>query len=317
MKNRIVSLALAVLMLLGFAVAPISALAADGVIIKLHYNRPDGNYADWDVWMWAEGEGGIAVPLKEENGEMVATYEVATGRNNIGFIVRQGGDSWSAKDWGEDQFIDVSEVTSGTVHIYVESGVPGYTKELGDDAATGVKLTRAEYSEARGLIVRMSGDPQGDMTKILTLKTADGTVVPIVSVTKDDAGNFKLELAEKPDLRITYYIIFEGMELGSLKQIGLNRENVFNDDWLNSFFFETVLGNLAVLEDEELEAMIDDYEVQSAGELALIFCEENNAVVWLSKWFGYHDLVVIAESEDGLDKTKLADVVSRYKWLIG
>ena len=112
-------------------------------------------------------------------------------------------------------------------------------------------------------------------------------------------------------------MIHEAMELGNLKQIGLNRENVFNDDWLNSFFFETVLGNLAVLEDEELEAMMDDYEVQSAGELALLFCEENNAVAWLSKWFGYYDLVVIAESEDGLDKTKLADAVSRYKWLIG
>ena len=121
----------------------------------------------------------------------------------------------------------------------------------------------------------------------------------------------------KRNLNQYYKIIFEAMELGNLKQIGLSRENVFNDDWLNSFFFETVLGNLAVLEDEELEAMMDDYEVQSAGELALLFCEENNAVAWLSKWFGYYDLVVIAESEDGLDKTKLADAVSRYKWLIG
>ena len=112
-------------------------------------------------------------------------------------------------------------------------------------------------------------------------------------------------------------MILEGMELGSLKQIGLSRENVFNDDWLNSFFFETVLGNLAVLEDEELEAMMDDYEVQSVGELAVLFYEENDPVAWLSKWFGYHDLVVIAESEDGLDQAKLADAVSRYKWLIG
>ena len=121
----------------------------------------------------------------------------------------------------------------------------------------------------------------------------------------------------KRNLKQFYKMILEGMELGSLKQIGLSRENVFNDDWLNSFFFETVLGNLAVLEDEELEAMMDDYEVQSVGELAVLFYEENDPVVWLSKWFGYHDLVVIAESEDGLDQTKLADAVSRYKWLIG
>ena len=121
----------------------------------------------------------------------------------------------------------------------------------------------------------------------------------------------------KRNLKQFYKMILEGMELGSLKQIGLSRENVFNDNWLNSFFFETVLGNLAVLEDEELEAMMDDYEVQSVGELAVLFYEENDPVAWLSKWFGYHDLVVIAESEDGLDQTKLADAVSRYKWLIG
>ena len=51
----------------------------------------------------------------------------------------------------------------------------------------------------------------------------------------------------KRNLKQFYKMILEGMELGSLKQIGLSRENVFNDDWLNSFFFETVLGNLAVL----------------------------------------------------------------------
>ena len=212
MKKRIVSLALAVLMLLGFAVAPISVYAAEGVVIKLHYNRPDGNYADWDVWMWPEGGEGVAVPLAEENGEMVATYEVATGVNSVGFIVRQGGGSWTAKDWAEDQFIDVTEVTSGTVHVYVESGVAGYTKEMGDDVVTGTKVTMAEYSEERGLIVRISGEPQGDMSKELTVKTDDGTIVPITAVTQDKTGNYKLELAEKPDLRITYYIIFQGTE---------------------------------------------------------------------------------------------------------
>lgn len=121
----------------------------------------------------------------------------------------------------------------------------------------------------------------------------------------------------KRNLNQFYKMIHEAMELGNLKQIGLNREDVFNDQWLISFFSETVLGNLSVLEDEELEAMMDDYEVQSVGDLAVLFCEENNAVAWLSKWFGYHDLIVIAESEDGLDQVKLADAVSRYKWLIG
>ena len=203
-------MALAVLMLLGFAVAPISVMAADGVVIKLHYNRPDGNYADWDVWFWPADGSGAGYAFAEEDGDMVATFEVPTGVNSVGFIVRQG--DWAAKDWAADQFIDVSEVTSGTVHVYVESGVEGYTKVLGDDVVSGNKVTMAEYSEERGLIVRISGEPQGDMAKALTVQTEDGTVVPVISVTQDKTGNYKLELAEKPDLRITYFIIYQGTE---------------------------------------------------------------------------------------------------------
>ena len=121
----------------------------------------------------------------------------------------------------------------------------------------------------------------------------------------------------KRNLNQFYKMIHEAMELGNLKQIGLSREDVFNDQWLISFFSETVLGNLSVLEEEELEGLMEDYEVESVIALAMAFCEEHNPITYLSKWFGYHDLIVIAESEDGLDKTKLADVVSRYKWLIG
>ena len=68
MKKRIVSLALAVMMLLGIASGPISALAADGVTIKLHYNRPDGVYDDWDVWFWPADGSGAGYAFAEEIG---------------------------------------------------------------------------------------------------------------------------------------------------------------------------------------------------------------------------------------------------------
>ena len=209
MKKRIVSLALAVMMLLGIASGPISALAAEGVTIKLHYNRPDGVYDDWDVWFWPADGSGAGYAFAEEDGDMVATYNVPSGVNSVGFIVRQG--DWAAKDWGADQFIDVSEVTSGVVHIYVESGKEGFTKVLGDDAVTGTKITMAEYRENTGLLVRMSGTPSGDLTKIFTVKGDDGEV-KILSVELDSAGNYKIELEQKPDFRNTYFIIYEGTE---------------------------------------------------------------------------------------------------------
>ena len=207
MKKRIVSLVLAVMMLLGIASGPISALAAEGVTIKLHYNRPDGVYDDWDVWFWPADGSGAGYAFAEEDGDMVATYNVPTGVNSVGFIVRQG--DWAAKDWEADQFIDISEVTSGVVHVYVESGKEGFTKVLGDDAVTGTKVTMAEYRENTGLLVRMSGEPTGDLTKIFTVKCDEGEI-KILSVEKDSAGNYKIELEQKPDFRNTYFIIYEG-----------------------------------------------------------------------------------------------------------
>ena len=119
MKKRVISLVLALALVLTLSATAIGgaveALAAEsGIVIKLHYNRPDGDYTDWTVWMWADGQGGEDVPFAEEDGDMVATYSVPAGTVKIGFIVRTP--DWT-KDVGEDQFIEIPEVVSGTVHV--------------------------------------------------------------------------------------------------------------------------------------------------------------------------------------------------------
>ena len=145
MKKRIGAFLMACLMLLvtvATSVADATTVkAAEDLILKLHYHRPDETYDGWDVWLWEEGRDGGAYAFAEEDGEMVATMVVTPGTTTIGFIVRTA--DWT-KDINADQFIDISEMVSGTVHIYVESGVEGYTKEYGDDAMTGTKLTKAK-----------------------------------------------------------------------------------------------------------------------------------------------------------------------------
>ena len=74
----------------------------------------------------------------EENGEMVATVYANANTSSIGFIVRQGGDSWTSKDPGSDRFIedvytDLAMVKSGTLHVYCTSGVSDFTVVEGDD----------------------------------------------------------------------------------------------------------------------------------------------------------------------------------------
>lgn len=118
------------------------------VVLKFHYNRPDGNYTDWDLYSW----GGLttSAAFVEENGEMVATIYANANPGSVGFIVREGGDGWKSKDPDGDRFVeagyaDLSMVQSGTLHIYCTSGSADFTVEEGDDVVKGAATNASEY----------------------------------------------------------------------------------------------------------------------------------------------------------------------------
>lgn len=178
---------------------------ADGLTIKFHYEREDGNYADWSVWFWAAGADGMDVPFVEENGEMVATYSVIPGTSSVGFIVRTP--EWN-KDIDKDQFIDITECISGTVHIYVKSGVEGYTKEYGEDMVVGIKLATAVY-DGTNLKVTMT-QPLEDAANPFTITSNDGEVA--VTAVTGDGPEYVVETAEPLDLAKAYSITFDGTE---------------------------------------------------------------------------------------------------------
>lgn len=183
--------------------------AAEDLILKLHYHREDGNYSDWDVWLWEVGGEGNGYAFAEEDGEMVATKVVTPGVTSVGFIVRTP--SW-AKDVDKDQFIDISEMVSGTVHVYVESGVEGYTKEYGEDAVTGVKLSKASYDEENNtVVVNMTGEVEGSPIDVFRIQGADGSVAISEAV---EGGRWEYILTPETPLSLTkeYSIVFEETE---------------------------------------------------------------------------------------------------------
>ncbi len=200
--KRILAVLLALAMVMGYFVLP-AAAEGDGVVIKLHYHRPDGEYADWSVWFWNQGAEGVDIPFADENGEKVATFDVAPGATSVGFIVKLPG--WAAKDVDKDQFIDVAAYVSGTVHVYVESGVEGYELELGDDIVSGVKVKSVVYKEDKGIQVSMTAaiDPS-----TLTVSGPNGTVA-IASVT--ESGSTYTLVPETPlDLYSDYTLSYSG-----------------------------------------------------------------------------------------------------------
>ena len=97
---------------------------SEDINIVFHYTREDGNYDNWNLWAWDEsGVVTLEPPFNLTVGtdEATATVTVKTGTQLVGYIFRLG--DWEAKDCDYNQFIDVSNVVSGTIHVYITAGV--------------------------------------------------------------------------------------------------------------------------------------------------------------------------------------------------
>ncbi len=153
MNKRICAFVMAVVMVLSLVLGylPSNTLVSAAVTdypvqIKIHYTREDGNYEGWNVFQW----GGAEVSAFEvgEN-EAVATIGAYANPGDIGFIVRYStaDNEWADREWvTEDSgdrsvltaFPRLSEVKSGTIHVYVDHADPTVTTaEAGDDVVYG------------------------------------------------------------------------------------------------------------------------------------------------------------------------------------
>lgn len=166
---------------------------ADTITVKLHYTRADNDYTDWNVWAWPEGKGGAAYSFEEENGEQVAEITLegrATAR--LGYIIRKG--DWLDKDIGDDRFIDLTNVLSGTVHYYVSSGVRDGRIDT-RDAVTGIKILSAVYVPDTNQITVTTGMPVAvDADRAFTIRCSDGTAVAVTGVSTGAGNQYTLSL---------------------------------------------------------------------------------------------------------------------------
>ncbi len=143
MKKRVHAWFLAILMLVTTVLGvytPVEVKAEENTTVIIHYNRPDGNYDNWDIWAWIE-EGTL-------NGAQSFNYEDSFGKvcviqtsdvaEEMGFIIRVN--DWSAKDYDGDQFIAIED---GFAEVWIKSGQEGYETE-GPDGAPAFDLSQLE-----------------------------------------------------------------------------------------------------------------------------------------------------------------------------
>ena len=208
MKRRIKAFFMAAVMALSVVVSAFgnaTVAHAEDLVVKLHYHREDGDYTDWSVWFWEAGAGGADFAFAEENGEMVATVVVTPGTSSLGFIVRKP--DWT-KDMDMDQFIDLAECVSGTVHVYVESGVEGYTKEYGDDVVLGTKVLSAAYEDGKVSVTMTM--PLESSEGVFTVQSKDG--IAEIAEIEEDGVLYSLKMAEELDISKKYTVTYDGKE---------------------------------------------------------------------------------------------------------
>lgn len=210
MKKRILAVITVVVMI--FTLIPAGITSADsaetaGAVLKFHYNRPDGNYDGWSLWVWNNAPYNDGFDFAEEDGEMVATVPLSPSATEIGYIVRKG--DWEAKDIDADQFFDVAEMVSGTVHAYVESGVEGARKEYGDDAVKGVRMVSAMYDGDKTITATFTAKIEDDLNTYFSLSGKAGAIT-IEKVEAISDLEYHLTIAEKLDLTEVYTITANG-----------------------------------------------------------------------------------------------------------
>ena len=155
--SRIILVILALILTMGMFVMP-AAAEKTGTTLKLHYYRPDGDYEGWRVRFWDSVSDELEeVPFVVEDGEMVASFPLKSGVDRVGYIIKQNA-VW---DVYEEQYIDVSGAVSEVMHVYVESGVKGYTPEpmvdfSVDQSTEKEPKKRNDFLYALGLILLLA-----------------------------------------------------------------------------------------------------------------------------------------------------------------
>ena len=115
--KRALAARLSLMMFIAFIQLPVSVQAVENsevnvraseeVYVKIRYNRPDGNYDGWNLWVWEAGKDG--------KFDVVKTSKDA---GQLGYILRRSeqGNEWAENYFGVDKFVDL---TTGDTEVII------------------------------------------------------------------------------------------------------------------------------------------------------------------------------------------------------
>ena len=181
----------------------------DKVTVVLHFYRESGDYTNWDVWYWGAESSGASAAFKTATYDKgrVATFTVSGTKNaNVGYIIRKN--DWSSQEFDYNRYIDLSDVTSGTVHYFVNSGVSEGSRVLYSDVTNGAKPLYAKLDYDTGKIwVKLSMPHTGALSTAFSVSGVSN--LSVTGATYSNGGillttNRTINLSECAALSVVY-----------------------------------------------------------------------------------------------------------------
>ncbi len=174
--RRLLSVAVAAILSLTTLV-PATALS-ETTELTIHYSRFEGDYKDWNLWLWPKGGEGKSYAFTEDDAfGKVAKVRISGTANvqEIGIIVRLG--EWQTKDVQQDRFItkfenDKAEIWLIQADPTIYYAKPVVTTKLSSalmKSFTQVELTMNRKSDAKSVAQGLA-------------VTGNGKAVPVTSV---------------------------------------------------------------------------------------------------------------------------------------
>ena len=207
--------------------------------LQIHYHRDDMDYSDWDAWLWTEGKEGAAYSFNgfDEFGAISAIPLETTFTADIDeifFIIRQGGDSWTAKDYDADQSFLLSDFVkdeNNIYHVYIVSGWAGTYDSA--DVITTANITRATFFDIKTVVVNANLD----FTEVKVYKDDE----LLTTATLDKPNNVRrITLPENAVFASNYKVVVT-FENGEVKESEIDKNVLFKTDEFDAQY--TYTGN--------------------------------------------------------------------------
>ena len=205
---------------------------ANEVTVIVHYNRTDGNYENWNLYMWNEN-GSKQYDFTAGEGEVTTTITVdGRGTQSVNFKVRKsvGSNKWAAEEG--QVTVDLSTIVSGTIHIYTGGKYTG-NQTMENDVVFANKISDVQYDyEANTVTIYTNKAAQNPETAFGLVKE-DAAAGWTYDAAASTGGKYVFKLTDTPTLSALYrYTVrfYEQAEAFHTVNYGIGIDSVYASD---------------------------------------------------------------------------------------